>query len=573
MSTCQSFSFQVQGDETRPFTTRFGVEFIGHDWAVRDQFTVTGVISTAWQTKTIALSNLNAVDPKRIKQVAFRLRNDQVTTQTGRLHFDNLAFNGCQQPGELLDVMAQQAFAYFWELRHPDTGFVRDRAVDPFPDNNRNVTSIAAIGFELTAFGIGAERGWITRAEAATATLQVLDKLKAITPTASHKGFYYHILDIKTGARDGDTELSTIDTALLMAGVLFSRQYFTGSDATEVAIRQQATHLFTQVEWDWALRTALTPTLKTNQFYLAWKPERRDCSDTAYQDCFEIPDAENIGFFSGEWVTQTNAFTPTTWDYYTDEILIINMLALGSPAHSVPQDTFARWDRQTGTYGGHTFYKTWFGSLFTHFIGQGWLDLRPVTDPNKSINWYENSGKAALANRQFTIDQAMTYTTYATDSWGISANLGPPTRPFTIGLAGVGIYANYGVTPNGAGLAHHDGTLAPYAVVGSLMFSGTNSSALVAKQTLEGWYQNQPRLWGLYGFVDGFNLGQTQTITDDWFAHDYVGIDQGMTLLAIENHQHQFVWQTMNRDPVIIRAKCLAFGECYIYLPIILKNT
>ena len=557
MSSCQSFSFQVKGDETEPFTTRFGVEFIGHDWGVRDQFTVTGVISTAWQTKTISLNNLSQVDPMRIKQVAFRLRNDQVTAQTGRLHFDNLAFNGCQMPGGLLDVMEQQAFAYFWELRHPDTGFVRDRAVDPFPGNDRNVTSIAAIGFELTAFGIGAERGWINRDEAATATLQVLDKLLAITSTASHKGFYYHILDIKTGARDGDTELSTIDTALLMAGVLFARQYFNGTNDTEVAIRQQATRLFNQVEWDWALRTEATPADNANRFYLAWK--------LVEEDGFKIP-APGGGYFAG------TPSDPTTWDYYTDEILLINLLALGSPTHRVASDTFTAWPRVQGSYGEYTFIQSYFGSLFTHFIGQVWLDLRGVTDPQDSINWYENSGKAALANRQFAIDQAMTYTTYSTDSWGISANLGPPTSPFTIGLAGVGIYTNYGVIPNGSGVAQHDGTLAPYAVAGSLMFSGTNSSAEVARQTLDNWYQNQPRLWGLYGFVDGFNLGQTKTISDDWFAHDYVSIDQGMTLLALENYQQQFVWQVMDRDPVIVRAKCLAFGECYIYLPIILKN-
>ena len=554
MSGCEALTFRVKGDNAAPFTTRFEIEFIGHDWGVRDRFTITG-ITTTWQTKTILLADLVNVEAGRIKQVALRLANNQVTAPAGVLHFDDFAFAGCQVEGDLLDLIERQSFEYFWELRHPKTGFVRDRAAIP------EVTSIAAIGFELTAFGIGAERGWITRIDAALATRQVLDSLWAITPTASHNGFYYHLLDIETGEPVSDTELSTIDTALLMAGVLFARQYFSlQSDPLGVDIGQRAQQLFNQVDWRWPLRSEVTPPENKKQFYLAWKPNQ--------EAGFEIS-APGGGYFAG------TPNDPTTWDYYTDEILLLNLLAIGSSSRAVPADTFTAWRREAGTYDGYTLYQSWFGSLFTHFIGQVWLDLRCEREAMSGVNWQQNSGQAALANRQFAIDQAITYRTYSTQSWGLSASLGPPAQPYTVSPAGIGVYRNYAGLPKGEPIPPppvHDGTVAPYAAAGSIMFLDRNRSANEAYQALANWYQTQPRLWGLYGFVDSFNLGQNAAVSDDWFAHDYIGIDQGMTLLALENYQTGFVWGVMSSSPVIIKGKRAVFNlDCHNYLPMIQK--
>jgi hypothetical protein len=556
VSACTTFQFRVQGDTVSPFTSQFQVEFIGHDWGVRDRYTVTGV-TTHWRVITIPLTSLTQVNTTSVKQVAVRLLKSQITAPVGILHFDDFAFTGCKFEGNLLDLIERQAFYYFWETRHPATGFVRDRAVDPFPPYNRNVTSIAAIGYELAAFGIGAERGWISRAAAAQATLQVLNSLWNSTATGSHRGFYYHLLKIDTGQRDGDSELSTIDTDLLMAGVLFARQYFDGSGGTETAIRQQATQLFNRVEWDWALRTAATPSPNRNQFYLAWKPESIAG--------FEIP-APGGGNFAG------TPSDPTTWDYYTDEILLINLLAIGSPTHSVPTNTFTTWARQPGSYDGYTLYQSWTGSLFTYFIGQGWLDLRCRIEPGTLISWRQNSKLAALANRQLAIDQAGTYATYSAQSWGLSAGLGLPDEPLDPTLAGVGIYRAYEALPKGEnGTPLHDGTVAPYAAAGSIVFLGGGSNN-EAYQALSHWYQTQPRLWGVYGFRDSFNLGKNSGIQDDWFAHDYIGIDQGMTLLALENYQTSLVWDTLNRDPVVSQALSTVF-KCYVYLPVICKDS
>ncbi len=567
MSACTAFRFRVRGDTVLPYTSQFEVEFVGHNWGVKDHYLVTG-LSSNWQDVTIPLASLTNVDLAQLKHIAIRLQNSQVTAPAGVLHFDDFAFTGCSFAGNLLDLLERQAFYYFWETRHPDTDFVPDRAINPFYGNK--MSSIAGIGFELAAFGTGAERGWISRAEAAEATRQVLSSLQTISQTGSitqgtHHGFFYHFVDIDTGLRHSDSELSTIDTALLMAGVLFTRQYFDGSNNVEIEIRNLADQLFNAVEWDWILRTDPLPITKTNQFYLSWKPEMTGT--------YNFPEPGG-GFFDG---TPGN---PTTWDYYTDEILLINLLAIGSPTHPVPADTFGAWRREPGTYDGYTLYTSWFGQLFAHFIGQGWLDLRYVTDPNQSINWFQNSKQAALANRQFVIDQAITYTTYSSQSWGLSPGLGPPADPLEPGWGGVGVYRTYAGLPKGEPIPpppNHDGTVTPYAAAGSIVFLGPNTANNEAYQALNHWYETQPRLWGLYGFRDGFNLGKKAddpTGTDpkdDWFAHDYLGLDQGMTLLAIENYQSNFVWNVMNRDPVIIRAKCAVFGCCG-YLPVIFKN-
>lgn len=564
VSACTAFQFRVRGAPASSFTTQFYVEFVGHDWNTKHQHLVTGVTAN-WQLVNIPLNSVTNVDKTRLKQIAIRLRRADLTAPIGTLQFDDFAFTGCKFEGTLLSLLERQAFYFFWETRHPATGFGRDRAIDPF--YGRNITSIAAIGYELAAFGIGAERGWISRTAAAQATLQVLNSLYVISPTASHEGFYYHFLNIETGQRDGDSELSTIDTALMMAGVLFARQYYTGTNSTEISIRQRAGQLFNAVNWSWALRTDPTPAAKYNQFHMAWKPE--------FTTTHQVP-APGGGYFDGI------PANPTTWDYYTDEILLINLLAIGSPTHPVPTHTFSAWRRELGSYGGYTLYQSWFGQLFAHFIGQGWVNLRSITDTTQSINWFQNSKQAALANRQFAIDQSITYVTYSPLSWGLSPSLGPPIDPLESGWGGVGDYRTYAGRPKGEPIpppVNHDGTIAPYAVAGSIVFLGDNPADNIAYQTLNNWYQTQPRLWGWYGFRDGFNLGKRAddpTGTDpkdDWFAHDYLGLDQGMTLLAIENYQTGLLWRTAGRDPVLFPKLCTVFQCHYDYLPVILKNS
>jgi hypothetical protein len=566
----EQLRFRVRGDPAVGIPNQYQIEFVQNDWAARKVFTLSAP-SSSWQWVTLDLTGTSGLDWSRVKQLAVKLVGDQLSDKTGSIFFDDFILVDQDFAGELLDLIERQAFLYFWEMRHPETGFVRDRAVDPFYD--RKVTSVAAVGFELAAFGIGAERGWISRAEAISATHQVLQTLLELpqgmdpAESAGYQGFFYHLLDIETGLRAPDSELSTIDTALLMAGVLFARQYYDGNTQTEATIRTLADQLYQRVKWIWALRNDAEPAQRANQFYLAWKPEFHDCQASSGDNCYEIPAGPSgAGYFSGDVDASGGQERPTTWDYYTDEILLINLLALGSPSHGVPGDTFWAWKREAGAYGGHTLYQSWFGELFAHLIGQVWIDLRSVMEIKPPhINWWRNSGQAALANRQFAIDNAGSYATYGPSSWGLSSALGPPTNPLEHGIGGVGIYQRHNAYPRGDSEApEHNGTVAAYAAAGSIMFLSADPAENQAYQALEYLYTDQPRLWGLYGFRDGFNLEQS------WFAHDYIGIDQGMTLLAIENYRTGLVWNTLGEHQAI-RSALISVRLPQTYLPIVVR--
>jgi hypothetical protein len=568
----EELRFRVRGDAGAGFPDQFQVEFIGQDWNARAVYTITGV-TTAWQWKTVPVTDAGTLDRSRVKHVAIKLTGDGLADNQGRLHFDDIVLVDRDFSGDLLELIQRQAFLYFWENRHPDTGFVRDRAVDSFYD--RDVTSIAALGFELGAFAIGAEEGWVSRAEAAQATHQVLGSLlalpqgRAVTSTAGYQGFFYHLLEIDTGRRVDSSELSSVDTALLMAGALFARGYYTESNVTETAIRDMASQLYERVEWDWMLRTEAEPASNTYQLYMGWKPEYHDCEASGGDDCYEVPDGgAPPGYFSGNLTAGSPPITdPTTWDYYTDEILLLNLLAMGSPTHPVPAETFFAWPRVEGTYDGYTLVQSRYGQLFTHFIGQVWLDMRGARELETGIDWWYNSQQAALANRRFAADSHITCSTYSTLNWGLSISLIPPDDPPAPGMGGVGMYEGYGALPRGReGWPElPDCTLAPHAVAGSLIFLSRNPTDNEAYETLDHWFHSQPRLWGWYGFRDGFSQER------DWFAHDYIGIDQGMTLLAVSNYRTEIVWDTLARDPAIARAMAAVFRS-YVYLPIVLRN-
>jgi hypothetical protein len=395
--------------------------------------------------------------------------------------------------------------------------------------------SIAATGFGLTAYPIGVERGWVTREEARDRTLTTLrffhgaPQGPAAAGTAGYKGFFYHFLHPSTGERFETVELSTIDTALLVGGVLFARGYFDRDEPEEAEIRRLATELAGAVEWDW-------PVPNGPAVSMGWKPE--------------------VDFLSHDWRGY-------------NEAMILYVLALGSESHAVEP---AAWEAWTDSYEWGDFQgreQLLFAPLFGHQYSHLWIDFRGIRDEYmraRGIDYFENSRRATLSQRDWAIENPRGWEGLGPDVWGVTACDGPldterevngETRRFWT-------YAGRGVAP---GFPVDDGTIAPTAAGGSVPFAPVE--AIRALRALRERYGEH--LWGEYGFLDSFN--PTFDFTDvtprhgrvvpgvGWFDTDYLGIDQGPILIMIENLRSGLVWDVMHRDPIIRRGLARAGFE------------
>jgi hypothetical protein len=269
----------------------------------------------------------------------------------------------------LLDLTARRAYQYFldWSSRKPPSaGIPQDRST--FGD----LLTVGGIGFALPAHIIAAERGWIARSEAAMHILNVLrtlDDPNAFGPEPTgrigHHGWFYHFLgtdgrrklnfDFLETPNVNETlntvELSTIDTGLALMGVLAAQSYFQGDDPAEVEIRTRAQVIYDRVDWRFLLRQTTPEDPDHQQFYLGWKPHEPRTGPP-----FEVPDAAGEGTYSG------TPGDPATLDFYTDEALIVTLLALGSTTHTVPVEVYCAWKRARDPDG---FVRTYPGSLFT----------------------------------------------------------------------------------------------------------------------------------------------------------------------------------------------------------------
>jgi hypothetical protein len=418
-----------------------------------------------------------------------------------------------------LDTLERRTFNWFWDLSDPNTGLTPDR----WP--TKSFSSIAAIGFGLTAYPVGVARGYVARADAAQRTLNTLRFLynapqgSQTTNVTGYHGFFYHFLDMQTGYRFGQVELSTIDTSLLLGGVLFCQSYFTGSDATESAIRAYADSIYLRVDWPWAVHNA--PLVS-----MGWHPE--------------------------------SGFIDSDWKGY-DEGMIVYILALGSPTHPVDPTAWTAW---TQTYVWLNFYGqplVNFPPLFGHQYSHVWIDFRGIQDAymrGKGIDYFENSRRATTAQRSYAIENPAHWRDYGENVWGLTAGDGP--HDTTVVIDGVTrqfhTYAARGVA---ADYVMDDGTLAPTAPAGSIAFSPEIAvPALIAEREKYG-----DNLFTNYGFVDSFNPTFRVTFKPSqghvvpgvgWFDDDYLGIDQGPIIAMIENYRSDLIWKTMRKNPYIV---------------------
>ncbi len=433
--------------------------------------------------------------------------------------------------------LTRRTFRYFWET----TDTERCLAPDRWP--SRTFSSIASTGFALTAYGIGAERGYVSREDAARRTRDCLHfywnapQGPAESGITGHKGFFYHFLKYEDGTRHQTTELSTVDTTLFLGGALFAQSYFDRDDPVEAQIRDLAEKIYRRVEWDWAQRNA-ADTQKTDRdnshaVAMGWKPES--------------------GWGRSDWVGY-------------NEGMLVYILALGSPTHAIDVDAWdkgwaARLEEEWGSFYGQEHLQ--FEPLFGHQYSHVWVDFRGIQDDfmaRKGIDYFENSRRATLSQRAYGIDNPNRWTGYSGDIWGWTASDGPkyskdeyvvngkPREFFTYRARGVSAIR-----------VVDDGTIVPTAAGGSVPFAPEITiPALMAMKAKYG-----DSLYTEYGFKDAFNpsftfvqadskTGMTDPATG-WIARDHLGIDQGPILAMMENHRSGLIWRVMRKNPHIIR--------------------
>ena len=353
-----------------------------------------------------------------------------------------------------LDDLQQRSFRYFWEQADPQTGLVPDRARmdgSPLDASHQNVASIAATGFGLTSLCIAADRNWIQKSQALERTRNTL---RFFDTRAFHqRGWFYHWLDATTGERRWTSEVSSIDTALLLAGVLTVRQCF--RDDREIV--ERATRIYRRVDFRWMLNGH--PLLLSH----GWKPE--------------------------------SGFLRARWDTYSEDT-ILYVLAIGSPSHPIsPASWYALW-RDRYRYEGHSYFTTIGVPLFMHQYAHAWIDYRNRRETRGDrIDYFQNSVAATRAHRAFCMNLSHEFPAFGPDVWGITASDSAKG------------YLAWGGPPRDPDI---DGTIVPSAAGGSLMFTPELSTQ--ALLTMRDRYGR--KIYGKYGFIDAFNPKTGWTDTD-----------------------------------------------------------
>jgi len=387
---------------------------------------------------------------------------------------------------EFLNMIERKSFDFFNDHQNAETGLFADTT-------GGGDASIASTGFGLAALCIGAERGWISKDEARKRIISALNTFlpKAVGEESLAEGkygFFYHFLNSHNGTRAGKSEISTIDTAILVAGALTAGEYF-GAD-----VKDRAAVLYSRVEWNKFLSKDYP---MKNMFCMGWSPER--------------------------------GFLESYWDYYTDESILITLLAIGSSTHEAGPEVFYAWARQKGKYGkGAEFIHSWHGALFSYQYANVWFNFQNIVD-KQGVNWFENSTNATIANRQFCIDNSEKFKGFGSNSWGITSMARPE-----------GYTMHFGVPPTGNGEPEYDGTLSPTGPAGSIVFTPYFSLS-----ALKYMYINYPRLWGQYGLRDSFNIDK------NWYSPVYYGIGEAMMLLPIENFRTGFIWKNFMKSAYV----------------------
>lgn len=379
---------------------------------------------------------------------------------------------------DLLLKELKHSLKYFIQESN-ENGLIRDKTV-----YSKNVASIAAVGYGLAALVISVERKIIKYEQGYERANRTLDTF--LNNVEGKNGFFYHFVNMKNGKREWNSEISIIDTAIFICGALLVGEYFSG------IIKTKAYKLFNNINWKWYVNP------KTNYFYMGYKPE--------------------IGFWGN-------------WDMYAEQLMMY-VLGVASEIYPISKEMYYKFKRPKNDYKGiKDIIFSYGGSLFTYQYSHAWIDFKGKNDI-EGVDWFENSRKATLANREYCINNMDKFKTFNKNSWGLTACVGPR-----------GYSGGYGASPSFSNLdIENDGTVAPCGAIGSIVFTPNESI-----KTLEYFYNNCSYLWGKYGLKDSYNLARTKR----WVSKEYLGIDKGIEILMIENYLTGLVWKYMMKNKYI----------------------
>jgi len=415
-----------------------------------------------------------------------------------------------------LENIQKRAFSYFENEFNPINGLIFDKASLDGDGASVWPSSIAAVGFALASYPVAVTHAFLSHEEAIHRTLATLRFFSQSaqgpeSDATGYRGFYYHFLDIQTGRRAWQCELSTIDTALLLYGMLTCARFFNQQAPDEVEIRSLADALYRRVEWDWSLSSDSTMSM-------GWTPE--------------------------------SGFLEPNWKGYNEAILLY-ILALGSPTHPIPESSYQAWlsGYQWKQIYGHEYLYA--GALFTHQFPHVWIDFRGIQDAfmrDKGINYFENSRRATYVQRRYAMTNPLGFAGYGDKCWGLTACQGP--GPETVLIDGIERqFFNY--VARGAPFGPDDGTISPSTVVASLPFAPE-----IVLPAID-YFVDELQLHDAnpYGFRATIN--QTYqgkgSATVGWISHWHFGINQGPALLMIENYRSGMLWTLMRECPYLIR--------------------
>jgi hypothetical protein len=342
-----------------------------------------------------------------------------------------------------LEDLSRRTFMFFWEQADPTTGIIRDRSRtdgSPPAEPSREIGSIAAVGFGLSGLCIAAERGWLPRPQAVA---RARTTLRFFAEKMEHqRGWFFHFVNLRTGARAWKSELSSIDTALLLAGVLTVRRCF----EPEPDIARHADAIYRRVDFQWML--AGHPALLSH----GWRPE--------------------------------SGFLDARWGRYC-ELMILYVLAIGAPARPLPPASWQAWTRPVMTFQSYT-YVSHADPLFVHQYSHAWVDFRGRRERGTRIDWFENSVIATRAHKAFCLTLSTEFPGYGENTWGITASDSQKG------------YVAWGGPPRHSTI---DGSIVPAAAGGSLMLAP--DITLPALREMRARFGD--RIYGRYGFADAFH--------------------------------------------------------------------